>query len=282
MVTPELITYLKGEIAKGRTREDIRQTLVASGWTDLDVGDAFRQIMPMTSNTSINSTSSSSSGKKIFTTIIFLIIVGGLGFAGYFYRSNITDFLGSFSSPATPSQPTTPVPVVMNTPATPEVKNCGVTVKPDPKVPSSYTNNQALDCLGVSLANCNDAQATVSDDLFPTVFQVVKNNDSCNFKLSYPVDSVLTDVTGKPLAGQSITCPVGIVKTLDNTNPKAPVFKVATTDNLAKYATDTYFYGTLGVFMENSVDQNKIQAAGCSGDYISSVVASYQKMQTKK
>ena len=48
MITPELVGYIKGELAKGRSREDINKTLIAGGgWTDEDLSDAFRSIMPM-------------------------------------------------------------------------------------------------------------------------------------------------------------------------------------------------------------------------------------------
>lgn len=48
MITPELIAYIKSELGKGKTREDIRVDLLASGgWTDIDLSEAFRSTMPM-------------------------------------------------------------------------------------------------------------------------------------------------------------------------------------------------------------------------------------------
>lgn len=162
----------------------------------------------------------------------------------------------------------------------PAVKDCGVSVAPDPKNPRAYGDDAVLTCLGNSVLRCEDAQAVLKDTLFPTIFQIIKDQNACNFKLSYGEDSALTDITGKKLAGQSILCPVGIVKTIDETK-KVPLFNAPSRNNPGLYASQIYFYGTLGLFIENNVDQNKIQALGCRGEFISSVIASYRKMQEK-
>lgn len=48
MVTPELTNYIKGEFAKGKTREMIRATLISEGgWGEADLNDAFRIAIPM-------------------------------------------------------------------------------------------------------------------------------------------------------------------------------------------------------------------------------------------
>ncbi|MSU44918.1 hypothetical protein EXS45_01935 [Candidatus Nomurabacteria bacterium] len=165
------------------------------------------------------------------------------------------------------------------------VKNCGTTNSPDLKNKSTYENNAVLNCLGESALRCIDAEAVLEDALFPGVFRVIKNKDTtCNFKLSYEQDSTLSDINGQKLAGQYISCPINIVKAVDNTNPSSPKFLFIESNkaNYSKYASQIYFYGTLGLFMENSVDKNKIQTLGCSGSYIDSVVASYLKMQSTK
>ncbi len=50
----------------------------------------------------------------------------------------------------------------------------------------------------------------------------------------------------------------------------------------SEYAAEAYFYGNLGVFIENDFDQAKIKELGCSGSFISSMITSYKKAQTKK
>jgi len=173
----------------------------------------------------------------------------------------------------------TPTPVVQ--PAT-QIKDCGI-MKTALKfgVSSTYENNSVLSCLGKSAVNCENTKGTLTDDFFPTIFEITKLPDSCDFKLSYPPNSTLTDITGKKLAGQSISCPLNIVKAIDNTNPAAPQFIASDKTDLSKYASQIYFYGTLGLFAENNLDQNKIKNLGCQGEYIQSMITSYNSAQKK-
>ncbi len=195
------------------------------------------------------------------------------------------DFGKIFGSNTAPKQDsivaTPPVPAVKEPVF---VKDCGTTISPDLKQSGSYQDNEVLKCLGYSALQCENAKAVLQDALFPTIFKIVQNKNAdqgCNFELSYASDSALSDVTGKKLALQYISCPLSIVKAVDETT-KVPSFSAPSTDNLGKYASQIYFYGTLGLFMENNVDKSIIQSLGCSGTYIDSVVASYQKMQVKK
>lgn len=169
-----------------------------------------------------------------------------------------------------------------------EVKDCGTTTAPDLKNKNTYENDSVLNCLGNGAMRCENTRAVLKDNLFPTIFQIIQNKNqdqntgqqNCNFKLSYGEDSTLIDKTGKKLAGQYISCPISVVKAIDDTNPTSPKFIPIQSGktNLSKYASQIYFYGTLGIFMESSVDKNTIQDMGCSGPFIDSVIASY-KMQ---
>ena len=48
MTTPELLNYIRNEITKGKTREDIHRVLMSNGgWTEDDLSEAFRVIIPM-------------------------------------------------------------------------------------------------------------------------------------------------------------------------------------------------------------------------------------------
>ena len=50
MITQELLSYIKAEIAKGKQRDEIHQALVAGGgWTENDLSEAFKEIIPMPS-----------------------------------------------------------------------------------------------------------------------------------------------------------------------------------------------------------------------------------------
>jgi hypothetical protein len=172
-----------------------------------------------------------------------------------------------------------PIPVVQ---PTTQVKDCG-TMNTALKfgVSSTYENNSVLSCLGKSAINCENAKGTLTDDFFPTIFEITKLPDSCNFKLSYPSNNTLTDIAGKKLAGQYISCPLNIVKAIDNTNPAAPQLIASDKTDLSKYASQIYFYGTLGLFAENNLDQNKIKNLGCQGEYIQSMIVSYSSAQKK-
>ena len=185
------------------------------------------------------------------------------------------------SGKATPTVVNHPV-AVSTTPQVAVTKNCGTSVSPQLDAPASYENNSVLACLGASALNCQTAIGNLQDNFFPTNFEITQStteSGSCNFKLSYPLNSTLTDVTGKKLAGQFITCPLDIVEAIDNTNPANPKYVAPTKTDLSKYAGQIYLYGTLGLFVENNLDQNKIQALGCSGGYIGEAIASYNNVK---
>src|SRR3989339_48962 len=227
--------------------------------------------------------------------LVILIIIGGLGFGVWYYRIPIVGLWNSLinkfaGSPAleveTPSNPNLDQPAVIPLPSSEppsppvvSVKECGTAGKAlKLDTPSAYENDTVLLCLGASALACESARATIPDDLFPTIFEITAlsgASTSCNFKLSYAGDSALTDLAGKKLAFQFVSCPLDIVKTIDNTKSATPKFNAPNTTNLSKYAANIYFYGTLGLFVENNLDLAKIQSLGCSGEYIQTVIASY-------
>ncbi len=48
MITQELISYIRAEINKGKTREEVRTALLSGGgWSDADISEAFRTVMPV-------------------------------------------------------------------------------------------------------------------------------------------------------------------------------------------------------------------------------------------
>ena len=318
MITPELIGYIRSEFAKGKTRDEIHQTLVTSGgWAENDLNEAFRTVIPMQNFTAPATTDKTTAFSvmqnknkvqlsKSLTILIVAVLVLIIGASLWFFRPQVVSFwnstrdnlsklsMPSFSMPSfsfsfdfkkilglnTANESSNPAPVTPNNVAVNQVKtrNCGISAAPNLKDARTYQNNAVLACLGDSALRCEDARAILQDSLFPTIFQIRKNQDTCNFELSYSGESTLVDATGKKLAGQYVTCPLSLVKELDETKTP-PSFGVPNTSDLGKYACQIYFYGTLGLFIENNVDQNRIQNLGCRGDYISSVIASYQKAQ---
>ncbi|MFH1365782.1 MAG: hypothetical protein ABIG99_00060 [Patescibacteria group bacterium] len=343
MVTPELLEYIRKEIGKGKTREEIYGTLISSGgWEEADLSEAFRVVIPMQNNvilpksimekqleekkpietmpssplSPISSSSSpasyspslsifkstpssktvSTSRSSLWQNLIFIILGLFCIISWYFYQPQIINFwnlsINNFKKIRLPSfdfsflnksenivsgvpvenNETIPFSVVLpNT----QIKDCGTGVAPKLNNPASYKNDPVLFCLGVSALNCENAIGVLKDDFFPSILEITKLSDSCNFKLSYGADNVLMDTAGKKLALQYISCPINIVKAIDNTNPEAAKFLAPDKTDLSKYASQIYFYGTLGLFVENNLDQNKIQNLGCQGEYIQSVIASY-------
>ncbi len=344
MITQELIAYIRSELNKEKKEKDIRTALLASGgWTEADLNEAFRTIMPIKDATinPIQKDSQKSLASQIplnsnlspkpltpqvapnsnlpptppaspmllespisplispkkdknhqtpWMAIGLAVLFAGLCFVAFFlYRSEIKALpdkiigIFDFSVDKLSDSIQEEVTSTMNEkeaainneegmtamieekeiPETPEVVvmppiNCGVTNSPDGKIPNTYLNNDVLKCLGENAIICTNAEGTINDGLFPTFFKVINKDDICEFELSYKDESIL--------------CPMSIVKTVDDTNIKNPVFKIAKTDSPNKYITDIYSYGTRLLFIENNFDKNKIENLGCTGSFIDSVI----------
>ena len=288
MVTKELLEYIKTETAKGRTREEIHSVLASGGgWSEEDISEGFRMISPM-QKVVLPEIATDSKSKTLVSVLKFLailIILSILGFGFWYFNSQIVSLwnslansIPSFSSSSTNNKEVVnkEIPIVNNT-----IKDCGISVTPNLDVLSINENDAVLSCLGESALSCENAKGILSDDFFPTHFEIIKTQDSCNFKLSYGVDNTLTYITGEKLALRYISCPINIVKAIDNKNPDSPKFIAIDITKPSKYAGQIYSYGSLGIFIENNFDQNKIQSLGCSGEYIDSVIASYNLSQKK-
>lgn len=351
MVTPELLEYIRAEIAKGKIREEIRRTLISGGgWSEVDLSEAFRIVIPMQNvilpeekptepaplsfsnpkpippplilKPTPPSPQASSSRSYFFWQNLIFIVVGLLcAVSWYFYQPQIINFWNrgiessqelsvnlwnslannfrklslpsfdfSFSDKDKETVPVTPAENNIGnteapTPTTPpvvQVKDCGTGTAPKLNNPATYKNDPVLSCLGAGAVNCENARGILKDDFFPTILEIIESPDSCDFKLSYAGDSSLTDITGKDLAGQYISCPISLVKEVSDTNSTTPRFFAPDKTDFSKYGSQIYFYGIVGLFVENNLNKNKIQSLGCRGDYIDSVIASYQKMQLEK
>ena len=314
MINQELVEYVRSEFNKGKTRKEIRDMLTASGgWSEADLNEAFNIAAPLApitfenvqpiapANSSIPKLGSEitlqkeKSSSPLLKFIFTFFLLGVVVFTLWNYRGDITnpfsvvrtvlDKLATSISNLIPTVNTKEnksvqeLPIATNNTNRLTVRDCGVTGAPDRK----YKNgNGVFDCLGNSALRCADnARAVLTNPFFPTVFEIKNDGGACNFKLSYSQDSTLMDAAGKRLAGQYLVCPVSIVKMMDETNTKAVLFKAPTRENPSLYATQIYFYGTLGVFIENNLDQNKIKDLGCSGDLIKTVIDGYHAMKSK-
>ena len=151
MVTQELLNYIKIEFSKGRTREDIKGTLVSEGgWSEEDLNEAFRTAIPMQN---IVSPQKKSNVSKLIKILISLILLAGVIFGVWYYRSRVINFwdslMGNFSisflgiknNDNNTIITTTPV-VKTKTPGEAEiVTDCGISVAPILGIPANYQNN---------------------------------------------------------------------------------------------------------------------------------------------
>lgn len=350
MVTQELIAYIRSELNKGRSREQIRTTLLSGGgWSDMDISEVFRDIMPLGSGGVIlpektkqvlkpdpvpqpelpppvvkiaptpiaKIENKEKDNKSVFHVVnnqkkphvhmlcslkieknilfskrigyvLWVILFSLIIFLGYLLRENFS-ILGMKSASVldtlinkvnTPEDEMAILPEVPNSPVLPkteevvEVINCGVTTAPDVKGQLIYLKDPVLKCIGENANTCTRTTAILSSEFFPTNLEIKKQGDICSVEIMYARSSSLMDVFNKPLASRFISCPISVVKHLDTTKQNIS-FIDARKDNLNQYGFDIHFYTTLGLFIDNNFDNAKIEASGCRGDYIQSVIESH-------
>jgi hypothetical protein len=243
------------------------------------------------SNFGVEKISQAHRNSKAKEIIVFVLIFGAILAAFSFFRPELSNAWSSlkggvvkfssnyFNRPdAQPKvavqEPVTPVAVI------PKIKDCGVSTAPDRKTPDKYQNDDVLKCLGASLISCDWSKAILTDPLFPTNLEV-SQGDNCTFKLSYSSDSTLVDISGNKLAGQYVMCPVSVIKKMEEKN-KTVTFTDPDKDPVSEYSAEAYFYGSLGLFIESNFNKTKISDLGCTGSFIDSMIASYNKAQSKK
>ena len=158
MITPELLEYVRAEIAKGKTREEINRALISSGgWSEDDLSEVFRIVIPMqnvilpTSPIKPAFSKLPSSSHLLFSLLkflIILIIISGLGFGAWYYRSQIINLWDSLVNKSSESS----VPAVDTT------KNIDLNnqennqaVAPTPDIPPVPVTNVPLVSTPVSI-----------------------------------------------------------------------------------------------------------------------------------
>ncbi len=85
MITPELISFIKQQLAQGMTKETITNNLASNGWNITDINEGFMAVLPpMTSSTNNQSVNlqnrpsapvSHGSGKNLIIAAMSLIII---------------------------------------------------------------------------------------------------------------------------------------------------------------------------------------------------------------
>src|SRR3989344_6942315 len=79
MITPEVISYIKRQIAGGISREQISFSLKKNGWNDADVAEAFATIAIPVNSVPHASQAVIHSSHKVRNIIIFFILLALLG-----------------------------------------------------------------------------------------------------------------------------------------------------------------------------------------------------------
>jgi hypothetical protein len=300
MITQELTAYVKAELNRGKNPDEVRNSLLSGGgWSETDITEVFNHVMPKdsmainipqvktpTSSFVVPTPVNKKSNTFPWKWVMLAIVCGVLFFGIWQYRDTLSDVVKQINSMVFKKDenvekiiPPIVTPEAPKAPVVLDPINCGVTNSPNRKDATTYLNDNVLKCLGENAINCIPAEATINDSFFPTMFKITKKDEVCQFSLAYSNNTPLVDVTGKNLAGRNIFCPLAVVKTMDEKDPKNTVFRIEDIDNPNKYAKDIYFYGTLGLFIENNFDQAKINNLGCSGSFIGSVIESYNLMK---
>ncbi|MCE9549269.1 hypothetical protein K8Q98_02620 [Candidatus Nomurabacteria bacterium] len=276
MVTPELKEYIRGELAKGRVREDIEKSLLVNGWSPVDCSDAFKAVTVVQSF--VGGPVKRRNFSWLWKTILTLLILGVICFTvWYFFRAPIIDLWNSYmgTEKIVSTEETIPQNIIVDVPY--QSKDCGTTAKPDLKVPSTYENNEVLNCLSNSLATCDNSRGVFKHSHLPDIFEIIKDGEKCNFKISYGPDTLVTDPdTKEKLSGKYISCPVSVVSIFSqDTTSNTFSFVPPSLTGGAKYVAEIYSYGIGIVFTENNFNQSKIENKGCSGSYIKYVIDRY-------
>ncbi len=163
-------------------------------------------------------------------------------------------------------------------PALAAEKDCGTT---NGKTP--YASDPVLACMGAAALSCGSARATVSvgsgGSAQPSTSALKITNPgsggSCSFTV---VPAPAPAASGASASAPSISCPLSIVKASDDFLSSAtPTWKNPTKTDPNKYAGEIYYYGAMGVFIQNNFSEAKIRALGCTGDFIKTYIAEHAK-----
>ena len=158
-------------------------------------------------------------------------------------------------------------------------KDCGTT---NGKTP--YASDPVLACMGAAALSCSNARATISigsgGSAQPSTSTLKITNPGSGGACSFTVvPAPAPNASGASASAPSISCPLSIVKASDDFLSSAtPTWKNPTKTDPNKYAGEIYYYGAMGVFIQNNFSEAKIRAAGCTGDFIKTYIAEHAKL----
>ena len=167
MISGEIITYIRTQLARGTSKEIIARNLVQNGWLPSDVADGFAAVSAGATSAARPAKRSSNAGAKIALSALFLLVSAGYAFFQYVAQPQqpavvattqpVTVQTTSTSEPSTtpistPVPVTTPVDTQTAPPPTKTVAATPVQTTPTPVVTTkpagqyadgSYTGSSA-------------------------------------------------------------------------------------------------------------------------------------------
>src|SRR3989344_4380577 len=102
MVTQQLLDYINQQLQSGINKDQLKNTLITSGWNEKDIDEALNKTNSFSSNSASISRSTflTKLPKVLVICTIFILLVGG---SIYVYNT----FIKNNRLPTTPSQPET-------------------------------------------------------------------------------------------------------------------------------------------------------------------------------
>lgn len=179
MITKELIEYIKKSKSTGKTEEELKSTLLSTGWTTADLEEAFKQILvneniptPLNSfqnnqNLNIASVGLKKTNGRLFSTI-FILLVLVMGVTAFFFREKLVNLPIFY-----PKTDEALINIQEQSPAT---------TNPDEGVSPAVCDN--YDCLISAVSNCTPESAIIS---FKDIKNPLLNNIIMSGKTQYEI-----------------------------------------------------------------------------------------------
>jgi len=250
MITDELVTFIKNELAIGKTREQVRTELLAGGgWKIEDLDEAFLSLnkpvfsVPATSLSNLDTKPKNTI--KVLLGVLVLFLLLGAGASAYFFKDKILSipFVSNLIN-----NTKLDIPILKESEIvllSKDAKDCGrgelFSFSSDFDFPDE--NNDVDKCIGESVLNdCQSAYAIIysgySEIVDVAKIEIGKNKEQCYFKI--------TDTFS--FKGEYNQCPISSVKAFDeDKTTKELIISPPSLDNPQKYAGEIYLYGSGGL-----------------------------------
>ncbi len=243
MVDPQLMDYVRQQVAAGVPREEISKTLIATGWKEGDVQEAFAnvstytqpQVSPNPSATLTPTQADPSAGAsadapivierpvgmitagKLMALFFGVVIVGGLGLVAAYYFHLLDSFLGITPVPVEevlpepiatstpPTASTTPLAQLATTTATTTAPNTATTTATTTAIKAQPVTCTTEACFTPAFAACTKGSVyTANGGILGSVTYTVNGPATGGCSMTL----VYTKNPNQSWVGKPLTCPV--------------------------------------------------------------------------